>query len=170
MHIHFLFFFFPQPIYYWNNESGSFFITKSRATSQFQVKISWNCLYRLFSVCFWWWFFFFHLYTDESVTWGVEIILTSSDTLSQADILWSLTYNQKCFFKKEEQRNVFPAHYVTAKVEHFSSKCEKCEESSYFRICDSPAEECSACTLPHTAVTHMSFSLAQKEKLHTVQL
>lgn len=35
-----------------------------------------------------------------------------------------------------------------AKVEYFSSKCEKCEESSYFRICDSPAEECSACTRP----------------------
>ena len=55
-----------------------------------------------------------------------------------------------------------------AKVEHIFSKCEKCEDSSYFRICDSPTEECSACTCPLTAVTHMSFSLAQNEKLVTV--
>lgn len=41
-----------------------------------------------------------------------------------------------------------------AKVEHFSSKCEEYEESSYFRICDSPTEECSACTLPLTSDAH----------------
>jgi len=50
-----------------------------------------------------------------------------------------------------------------AKVEHFSSKCEECEESSYFRICDSPTEEYSACRLPLISDAHeLRFSLKRK--------
>lgn len=146
-----------QSIYYWNNESGSFFITKSRAASQFQVKINWMlCFlvfggYCFFPPCLSLFVFvvvlpFVHWQTLPVVTCGVKIILTSYDTLSQADFVGSSTCNQKCFFKKKK-RNVFPAHFVTS-WSRALFLCEECEESSCFRTCGSPAEECSVWILP----------------------
>lgn len=50
-----------------------------------------------------------------------------------------------------------------AKLEHFSSKCEACEERSYFRICDSPTEDCWACVHPLTSDAHeLLFSSKRK--------